>query len=246
MTDKIYRARRRAALGCCIGLTLAACLIGRGLFIHWLAGNHALVVFGTLLELILFFLICGSIRWILTAHLDPHKPRRLLAELVARRIVPRLEQAGFQKMTPDPDREARADVDLHRKRPDGGYDLVAIQFGKHGRAAFRCMTALVPPGGVTDWQGSAVAPDQARYCQASLRGDVLYRPISFMGWLFWGRFGFTWRLKIDAQSSDLDQMQAEFESRVDEMEGWFAAPQRSRHISMRDSRPPSVSQPVKA
>ncbi len=225
MTDKIYRARRRAALCCGIGLMLAACLIGRGLVIHWRSGNYTLVIFGTVLELVVLCLLWASIRWFLTAHLDPHVPRRLLVDFIAKRIVPRLEEAGFQTMTPDPDYTSKADVDLHRKRPDGGYDLVGIQFGKHGRAAFSCMIASVPPAGGKDWHGLPVAPHEARPYQAPLRKDVLYRPVSLMGRLFWGRFGFTWRLKIDAPTSDLDQMQAAFENRLSEMEAWFAAPQ---------------------
>lgn len=234
MTDKTYRARRRAALCCGIGLMLAACLIGRGLFIHWRSGNIALAVFGTWLELVLLFLVWGSIRWFLTAHLDPHVPRRLLVELVSRRMVPRLEKAGFQKMPPDPDRVSKADVDLHRSRADGGQDLVGIHFAKHGRAAFSCMIARVPPAGSTNWQRLAVAAEETRPYQALLRGNVIYRPISLMPRLFWGRFGFTWRLKIDAKPADLDQMQACFEDRIAEMEAWFATPQRSRNISLSD------------
>ena len=87
------------------------------------------------------------------------KHKELLVESLGKYLVPALTRKGFQcdarQIEPDGSKNVGTFPfqQLRRPRPDGGVDLVEIQFKTYGRPAFRINACAVPKGGLPTIMG---------------------------------------------------------------------------------------------
>lgn len=101
----------------------------------------------------------------------PAKPptlRQQLYAVVKERFIPFLESESFERQQDS----NRAFIPLHRRRLDGGFDLIEIQFDKNARPLFFVNLAIVPAAGLSFPEGEKVAAKDAHIYHTHRRGRL--------------------------------------------------------------------------
>lgn len=117
--------------------------------------------------------------------------RTLLLESVRTHVLPGFVERGFRSTDLAANAPEHRDSfplgHLRRPRPDGGVDLVEIQFKSHGRAAFRINACAVPREGmmtVTGWR----SPNELEAGGLHDRFELYASPV----WRRWFSLRFWW------------------------------------------------------
>src|SRR5215475_5784822 len=170
---------------------------------------------------------------VLTRRTKEHKLRKhrdLLLESVRIHILPVFIQRGFS-ITPQAhsgpfDRKSVNTFPfglLRRARPDGGLDLVEIQFMTHQRAAFRINACAVPREGMMTLGGHRAAGE----LQAGGLHDH-FEMYASSRWRVWFSLLF-WRLRTPIQS-DYDRLALRVAGLLPEIEVALSAGKSGPHI----------------
>ncbi|MFN7114845.1 MAG: hypothetical protein ACK4PK_10870 [Alphaproteobacteria bacterium] len=146
----------------------------------------------------------------MTKDRQPPSWRVRLGAAVRDIVFPHLHAQGFVR-TAD---AARDFSGFHRRRADGGYDLVEIQFDKNARPFFFVNLGIAPPEGVT-------LPDQKQIEPADVRIYHLAVQARFKG-VFALSLAGRW-LWPDKVCGDLARRAV---LRFEDAEKWFSAPAR--------------------
>jgi hypothetical protein len=121
------------------------------------------------------------------------KARKLLEDTVVKQVLPRLRTAGFVEL-PQP-KEAIPMWNLHRRRGDGGYDVISVIFDKKRRPYFYGIINVVDTEGIRQPWGEFIEASRAtaitplkRILIQKKRKDIL--AVVLGKWFSHGWFGF--------------------------------------------------------
>jgi hypothetical protein len=153
------------------------------------------------------------------------KARRILADAVMQRVLPRLHEAGFTELPLK--KETIPMWDLHRPRKCGGYDAIDIVFDKKWRPKFYGMINTIEPEGIHPPWGGFFEASLASAAASPKRVIILKKRRGFLAiilktWFSHGSFGF--RPKDNPEANRLAALRTcdEFISCLDQAERWWA------------------------
>jgi len=116
--------------------------------------------------------------------------RRTLVKTVQEIIIPAIKLRGF--LESNNSRESCPNWTLHRKKHNGGFDLIDIWFDEGFRPSFMCYINTIDKQGVNQPWGEYVAADQATALDPLKRVMVMRKNRGVIRWLLGNIFRLNW------------------------------------------------------
>ena len=157
------------------------------------------------------------------------KSRRWLSDSIRKHLIPAFLHRGFH-LVPlnghDAERgEIRSIFPFGRLRREtvGGYEMIEIQFDKHGRAAFRLNIGVAPTAGIEHAAGP-VAQEDIWMHFLDRYGEVYHFPLLRRWFSLW-----CWERRT-ATESDFDALVKGVAELVPELERALSSGRNTRHV----------------